>query len=629
MSSNSTTKPPPPPRFLAEHIRPEGAPPEDSQVTEKTPIPWGRVFRYLLPYWRAEVILLIAMSAGIALSLVYPLLMREIVDGVIGPGLVGGGDSGRLMPLVGAIFAATALGIALSAGAGWLQTWVTAQVLVDLRLETFRHLQSLGPLFLARRRLGDILSRMGGDLAELQQVATGTLLGVIGSVITLIAVITALSVLQPILLAVGAAFIPLALIMLALLRPIIRRLSLRVRERNADISHHMLESLSGLRSLLAHGLADREANRFRAHNMALVKVVLRYQLWNSGSSGAFQILVTSNLLAVLVVGVSLLEAGQMSAGDLLAFLLFQQRVYGPLQGLAGTYIGLQRASASAARVFEILDTQPLNRDAQGTRIAPQPLNCSIDFDGIRFSYAPGRLVLDQLSFTHPAGSTTAIVGPSGAGKSTIIDLLFRFADPDCGQIRIDGIDLKALSLETVLPHIALVSQEPILFDGSLRDNLRWLVPESQDTALHPLISEVGLDDFVASLPDGLETRIGDRGVRLSVGQKQRIGLARALLRNPVLLVLDEVTSSLDWESDLLVTECIRRRHNKGQGALIISHRLQLAAIADQVLVLGSQGIEERGKHAELLAAEGLYARLWRLQRGDQATPQPGTNGTPT
>ena len=605
----------PPPAFLAAHIRAEGAPPEDSQVTEHTPIPWTRVFRYLLPYWRAEVVLLIAMAPGIALSLVYPLLMREIVDEVIGPGLGSGGDTSRLLPLVGLIFAATAGGVALSAAAGWLQTWVTARVLVDIRLETFRHLQRLGPLFLARRRLGDILSRMGGDLAELQQVATGTLIGVIGSVITLIAVVTALSVLQPLLLLVGAAFIPFALLLLAGLRPVIRRLSLRVRERNADISHHMLESLSGLRSVLAHGLADRESDRFGSHNMALVRVVLRYQLWNSGSAGAFQVLVTSNLLAVLVIGVGLLQDGQMSAGDLLAFLLFQQRIYGPLQGLAGTYINLQRAAASVARVFEILDALPLTETARPIS-ATEPVRGKVEFQDVRFAYGPGREVLSNLSFQHLPGTTTAVVGPSGVGKSTIIDLLFRFADPSAGEVLIDGVDLRQLEAASILPQFALVSQEPVLFDGSLRDNLRWLVPDARDERLRELLTQVGLSDFEDSLPQGLDTPLGDRGVRLSAGQKQRIGLARALLRDPILLVLDEVTSSLDWESDRLVTTAIEERRTRGRGTLVVSHRLQSAASADQVLVLTDGRIEERGKHQELLDAGGLYERLWRLQRGE-------------
>jgi len=617
----------PPPAFLAANIREQGSRPPDTQVTEKTPIAWARVFRYLLPYWRAELVLLVAMALGIGLSLVYPLLIREIVDKVIGPGLAGSGSNDKLLPLVGLILAASTGGVILSAAAGWLQTWVTARVLVDIRLEGFRHLQKLGPAFFARRRLGDILSRMGGDLAELQQVATGTLIGVIGSVITLVAVITALTVLQPLLLLIGAAFIPIAIAILVLLRPVIRRLSLRVRERSADISHHMLESLSGLRAVLAHGLAGREADRFEGHNNALVSVVLLRQLWNSGSAGAFQVLVTSNLLAVLVVGVGLLHKGQMTAGDLLAFLLFQQRLYGPLQGLAGTYINLQRAAASVARVFELLDAKPL--DSATPPIVPDTaLRGKVDFRRVHFTYGPGREVLHDITFTVPPGTTTAVVGPSGAGKSTLIDLLFRFVEPASGTVSIDDIDLRQLELPTILPAVALVSQEPVLFGGSLRDNLRWLEPDASDSRLRDCLQRVGLDDFEDSLPEGLDTALGDRGIQLSAGQKQRVGLARALVRDPVLLVLDEVTSALDWESDNLVLETLAERRHRQRTTLVVSHRLQLAASADQVLVVENGRIRQQGCHKELIGEPGLYTRLWQLQRSESGESIETARNTP-
>ena len=602
----------PPPSFLAENIRPDRERPPDTAVTERTPIAWRRVFVYLLPYWKAEVLLIVGMVVGIALSLVYPLLFRDIVDDVIGHGA-----HERLLPLAGLILGATTLGVALSAGAGWLQTWVTSRVLVDLRLELFRHLQRLGPAFFARRRLGDILSRMGGDLGELQSVATGTLLNVLGSIITLVAVVSALTVLQPLLLLIGAAFVPIALVLLVLLRPVIRRLSLRIRERNADISHHMLESLQAIRTVRAHGLAEREAERFEAHNNALVRAVLTFSLWNSATAGFFQVMVTANLLAVLVVGVGMVGQETMSTGDLLAFLLFQQRLYGPLQGLSGTYVNLQRASAPVARVFELLDAKPMGSGEPGRR-SPEVVEGRVTFEDVGFAYGPQRVVLDGVSFEVPSGTMTAVVGPSGVGKSTLVDLLFGFLPPQRGRVMFDGVPLDELDVDAVLPRVAMVTQQPALFDASLRDNLRWLEPGAADPELWSRLEQIGLADFVRELPEGLDTPLGDRGVRLSAGQRQRVGLARALLREPALLVLDEVTAALDWESDQVVALALAERRQRGLTTLVITHRLSLSTDADQVVVLDESRVAELGAHEDLIEQGGLYARLWRLQRGESA-----------
>ena len=602
----------PPPGFMPGAIRPDNQRPADTEVTETTRIPWWRVFGWLKPYWKGEILLVLAMVLGIALSLVYPLLMRSIVDDVI--------DQGRrelLWPLTFGIFGATAAGVILSGSAGYLQTWVTSQVLVDLRVEAFRHLQALGPAFFARRRLGDILSRMGSDIAELQRVATGTLLQIVGSVLTLIGVIGALTYLQPQLLLIGAAFVPAALILLRIMRPIVRRFSLRIRERSADVSHQLLESMTALRTVRAHGLEDREALRFGAQNESLVRSVLGYKLWDAASSGTFRLLVVANLLAVMVAGVYLMDAGKMSFGDLVAFSMFQQRLYGPLQGLAGTYLNLQRAAASIARVFELLDVKPDAESVGGTRYPEGPLKGAVSFQGVDFSYGP-RPVLQGLDLEVVPRETMVVVGPSGVGKSTLIDLLFGFQRPQAGTISVDGVPLPELAPEAWRGHVALVSQEPALFGGSLRDNLRWLRPDLEDDALWPQLQAVGLSEWARSLPEGLDTELGDRAVRLSQGQRQRIGLARALLREPVLLVLDEVTAALDWESDQLVVQAIEARQKAGGTTLIVSHRLSLASAADSIIVLDEGTVAASGTHSELLAKNGLYARLWALQTGSAA-----------
>jgi len=594
-------------------VRSDKQRPQDSKVTEHTKIPWGRVFRWLVPYWRAEVVLVIAMTAGIFLSLVYPWLMRSVVDDVI--------DAGRrdlLWPLTAGIFGATAAGVLLSGAAGWLQTWVTSRVLIDLRLAAFRHLQALGPAFFARKRLGDILSRMGGDIAELQRVATGTLMQIVGSLITLIGVVSALTYLQPWLLLIGALFVPAALILLRVMRPIVRRFSLRIRERSADVSHHLLESMTALRTVRAHGLEEREAERFGSHNEALIRSVLGFKLWDAASAGGFRLLVMGNLLAVMIAGIALMDAGKMTFGDLVAFSMFQQRLYGPLQGLAGTYLNLQKAAASIARVFEILDA-PAPAPVGGGRPLSGPLRGAVSVRDVSFSYGD-RPVLDGLTLDVPAGQTVAVVGPSGVGKSTLIDLLFGFQRASSGRVTLDGVPVDELDPSAWRDSVALVTQEPALFGGSLRDNLRWLRPELQDDSLWPALEQVGLAGWVRGLPKGLDTELGDRAVRLSQGQRQRIGLARSLLREPALLVLDEVTAALDWESDQLVVQALADRRAAGGTTLVVSHRLSLAQDADRIVVLERGRAVQTGAHDELLAQQGLYARLWALQSG--ATHEP-------
>jgi ABC-type multidrug transport system fused ATPase/permease subunit len=584
-------------------VRPDGVRPADSDVNADTAVPWRRVFRWLFPYWKAEVALLIAMVAGIGLSLLYPLLLRRIVDDV-----VSAGHWDRLPGLIGWTLLATGGGLLLSAGAGLLQTWVTARVLIDLRLASFRHVLRLGPAWLAGKRLGDVLTRLGADLADLQRTATGTMLSVLGAGLTLLGVLAALTAIDRTLLLVALTAVPIAIALLRVLRPRLRGLELSIRERSADVSHALLENVSAARSVRAHGLVGRQAGRFLALNEALVRDVLRMRVLDSGSAAGFQLIVLSVLGAVLWVGGARVQQGSLTPGDLLAFLLFLQRLFGPLQGLAGTWIGVQRAAPPIARVFEVLDATPA---PAGDAL---PGDGGIVFDAVSFAHRPGQDVLRAVSFAVPAGTTTVVVGPSGVGKSTLVDVLFGLLAPREGRVLIGGVDVATLREDGFAGRAALVTQQPQLVTGSLRANIAWLKPEIDDAAIQAGLVSLGLGGLPGSLPDGLETPVGDRGMRLSEGQRQRIGLLRAVLADPALLVLDEVTSALDWENDALVQDLLATRRKRGGTTLVISHRLSACVDADEVVLLVDGEVKARGRHADLLASSPLYAQWAEAQR---------------
>lgn len=566
-----------------------------------------RILPWLRPYWRAQIVLACLQLVGTALSLAWPLLLRALFDQVF---VAGRAD---LLPAVAAgLFGSAALGALLSGFAGWLQTRVTARILVDLRVALLAHLQRLGPRFHGRHRLGDLLTRMGADLNEVQQVATNTVLPVFGALVTLLLAVGLLLWLQPLLFACSVAFLPFLLGLLRAFRPRIQSGAMEIRRRGSDVASAMAETLQQVRFVQASAAEEAELDRFRERNVGLVASVLDYQRIGAVSSGLSQVLLAASSATVLVVGGWLVQRGSMTVGDLVAFALYQSRLNGPAQGLAGLYLGLQRARAAVARVFAILDEVPEVEDRPGALDLAE-VRGEVVFDDVWFSYEPGRPVLAGASFRLAPGSCTAIVGPSGVGKTTLVDLLYRFHHPERGRIAVDGHDLRDLAIRPLRRRMALVSQQPVVFAGSLRSNLvLGLDGPAPEEDLARACGAVGLDELVSSLPRGLDTEVGERGAGLSEGQRQRIGIARALLRRPEILVLDEVTSSLDWEADSRIAASLDRLR-AGATTLIVTHRLSLAAAADEVVVLEGGTVVQRGPHASLVAEEGLYRRLWRAQ----------------
>lgn len=562
-----------------------------------------RALGWLRPHARAQAVVLGVMLVGTALSLVYPLLVRGVFDEVFERGRWG------LLPWLALGIASTSgAGALLSALAGYRQVKLAAHVLLDLRTALFGHLQRLDLERLEETRLGDLLARLGGDLNEVQQVATATVAPLAGAALTLLGAVSLLAWISPTLLLVALVSAVPGLVLVRLLRPRVLRQSMEVRERNADLGSRMVESLSSGRTVRAAGTQEIEIDRFRHVNRRLVRAVLSFQRTAATYGVAGQLLLVAAGLAVLLVGADLVRQGDLTVGDLVAFSLVQARLFRPVQGLAATAMNLYRARASLQRVFDLLD-RPLRK--RPSTVPVESIAGELAFDDVSFGYPTAGPLLQGVSFRVPAGERLAVVGPSGAGKSTVVDLLLGLRRPDGGEIRVDGHDLGRLDPAQLLPRMALVSQRPTVWTGTLRENLLYGLPDRSDTELWEALDRVGLGDDLRREARGLDAHLGQRGNRLSEGQRQRLGLAHALIRRPAILVLDEVTSALDWRAEDAVLDLLDGLSGRCT-CVLVTHRPAMAARADRVVVLDRGRVVQSGDPGDLAREEGAY-REW-LQR---------------
>ncbi len=573
-----------------------------------------RLLSYTGPYRGALLGGMAAVAVAGALSLAFPLLVRDLLNTAFAPGAADAAARSSLDRTAISLFVLMAVQSAFNYLRARLLGGVGESVVADLRRALFEHLLSLEVDFFESRKTGEVLSRLTSDVATVQASVSQALAQILNQALTLFGGLIVLLVLNWRLTLVMLAVVPAAVAVAGLFGRALRRASTRFQDSLANANADAEEAIAGIRVVKSFTAEPFEAARYgrriqEALSVALARVRLR-ALFAPSLILAF----SAAMAVVLWYGGRLALSGQLLGGDLVAFLLITVFVAGSLGTFTGLWAQLQESLGASERIFEILDMQPTlesGRSLSGR--AADKGEASLSFKGVDFVYPGGQSpVLQDVDLEVAAGEIVALVGPSGAGKSTLVGLVPRFFDPTSGSVAIGGADLRSLDLTALRRSIAIVPQETYLFSGSVAENIRYGRPDATAAEVRRAAEDADSLDFIEALPQGFDTEVGERGVRLSGGQRQRIAIARALVKDPAVLILDEATSSLDSESEAQVQAALARLM-RGRTTLVIAHRLATVRSADRIVVLERGRIVDQGDHHALLARGGLYADLYRLQ----------------
>ena len=583
---------------------------EKQNLPQVTPALLKRVFSYLAPYWKQFALTLLCIVFSSIMSLMPSILTGKIID----EGLIGRNFEKLIFYIV--------LSLAVTAGANligvaesYLNTWIAQHITFDMRNQMYSHLQNMSQRFFTSNNQGDIITRMTSDIDGVKTVISGTFTSILSNSITLIVALVAMYRKNWILATVGIIIVPLFTIPTRKAGQKRWSLTREAQACNDEINGILGEtmSVSGQTLVKLFCKEEYEYNRYENANRKMIELNIRESM-----AGRWFRVVLSTITSVgpmllyLVGGILMLRYNSdLTVGDITVLVALLGRMYGPVNSLLNIQVDWMRSMAMFSRIFDYFD-MPVEIKNAPDAITPDHAEGNVEFKHVNFHYEPSRQILKDVSFKLETGHSIAIVGPSGSGKSTLVNLIPRLYDAVSGEVDFDGIDVKKLDLKFLRGNIGVVTQDTYLFNGTIRDNLLYVKPEASEEELIDACERANIYDFISRQPDGLDTMVGNRGLKLSGGEKQRISIARVLLRDPALLIFDEATSALDSISERKIQDAIDPLVSS-RTSILIAHRLSTILAADEILVIKDGMIAERGKHKDLVKAGGVYTELYETQ----------------